>query len=408
MRLSTWLLPLLAAAVVGGCSCKKKKGPIDAPPPPPPIDAKDISTGAGPGPREVVPLGEPFSAEPDGAAGEPGLAVDRDGKPLLAWVEKGKVRVRRWTGQAWDPVGLPPNDATHRASGKPSLVVDESGALVVAWQEMNEKDVTVLRAARWKDNAWAALPELGSGKEPVMDAVVEPSPIGLVAVWREPEALGKDVVQVRVLDEAKGAWQPLGEGGILRVVAEGTTRRAPALATSKAGVLVGWIERAPSDVLHLRRWDAAVSKWVEVPAPEGVDGDSTLAVALGPDGTITVSLSYNIGLRQVVTLAPGATEWKKIDVPEVSNGYASGQRLVSAEDGRTIFTYSFGGRFAWWDGDDWTATPVGVMAPSTIVPIAAAGPGGAVFAGWSAGPANAPAKVRVVEVKKHPAGGAKP
>lgn len=192
------------------------------------------------------------------------------------------------------------------------------------------------------------------------------------------------------------------------MVEDGTTRRAPALATSKAGVLVGWIERAPSDVLHLRRWDAATSAWVEVPAPEGVDGDSTLALAYLPDGTIIVSLSYTIGMRQVVTLAPGDTEWKKIDVPEVSNGYASGQRLTSAADGRAILTYSYGGRFAWWDGTDWTATPVGVMAPSTIVPVTAAGPNGAVFAGWSAGPANAPAKVRVVEVKKHPAGGAKP
>lgn len=405
MRLSPWLLPILVAVTAAAGGCKKKKGPIDAPPPSPPIDAKDTSTGAGPGPREVVPVGEPFSAEPDGAAGEPGLAVDRDGKALLAWIEKGRVRVRRWSGQAWDPVGLPPNDATHRASGKPSLAVEESGDVVVAWQEMNKQDVNVLRAARWKDGAWAALPELGSGTQAVMDPIVEPSPVGLVAVWREADAAGKDVVHVRAYDEAKG-WQPLG-AGVLRVVEGGTTRRAPALATSKAGVLVGWIERAPSDVLHLRRWDAGASTWVEVPAPEGVDGDSTLAVALAPDGTITVALSYTIGLRQVVTLAPGATEWTKIDVPEVSNGYASGQRLRSTTDGRTIFTYSFGGRFAWWDGTDWTATPVGVMAPSTIVPVTAAGENGAVFVGWSAGPANAPAKVRVVEVKKHPAG-AKP
>ena len=39
--------------------------------------------------------------------------------------------------------------------------------------------------------AWAALPALGSGKAGVMDPIVETSPVGLVAVWRETEAPGK-------------------------------------------------------------------------------------------------------------------------------------------------------------------------------------------------------------------------
>lgn len=396
-----WLLPVLLAAAAASSGCKtKKKLPIDAPPPPP-IDA-DISTGAGPGPRQLETLGEPFTAEADGSAGEPGLGVDRDGKAVLAWVEKGKVHVRRWSGTAWDPLGAPPNEASHRASGTPSVVGEESGAIVVAWQEMNKDDVNVLQVARWKDNAWVALPALGSGKagQGVMDPVVAGSPVGLVAVWRETEAAGKDAVHVARYDEAATAWQPMGEGGLLRAVAEGTTRRAPALSTSKAGVLAGWIEVAPSSTLQLRRWDAAASTWTEVPAPEGVDDNSTLAVALGPDGTISVAMSYAMGMRQVVQLPSGATEWVKIDVPELANGYAPGQRLVAAEDGRLIFTYPFAGRFGWWDGKVWTSTPVGVLAPTELTPVAATGVGGVVYVAWSQGPANGPSRVRVLEVKK--------
>lgn len=401
MRIASWLLPLALAATAACSGCKKKKAPIDAPPPPIDAPKKDISSGAGPGPRQIEKLGEPFAAEPDGSAGDPGLAVDKDGKALLSWVEKGKVHVRRWNGTAWDAIGAPPNDATARASGKPSIAFEDGGTILVGWLEMNKQDVAVFQVARWKDNAWTPLGELGSGKQPVLDPVLEVSPFGAIAVWREPEKLGVDVVHVAALD-ATGTWKPLGGDGILRGAPDSTTKRPPALATSKGGVLVAWIERSPAPTLQLRRWDAAASAWTEVPAPEGADGDSTVAVALGPDGTATLALSYNIGLRQVVTLAPGATEWIKIDVPEVANGYVSGQRLVAAEDGRVVFTYPFGGRFAWWDptAKVWIATPVGVMAPSPVVPIATTGPGGVIYVGWSQGPANGPAKVRVLEVKK--------
>jgi hypothetical protein len=235
------------------------------------------------------------------------------------------------------------------------------------------------------------------------DPLLAMSPLGAIAVWREGARPDAEAVHVRVLDAAKG-WQPLGGDGTLRASPEGITRAAPALATGHAGIVVGWIERMPTPTLHLRRWDTATSEWVEVPAPEGVDADSTLALALGADGTIVCSVSYNVGLRQVVTLAPGATEWEPIDVPELANGQVTGQRMIATDDGRFVFTYPYGGRFSWWDGTAWTSTPVGVMAPSTVVPAAGTGAGGLVFVAWSAGPANAPAKVRALQVKKEALG----
>ncbi len=402
MRIASWSVLLLLPFVVATAGCKKKKENPAAPPPPIDAPKKDISSGQGPGPRKLVNLGEPFAAAPDGAAGQPGLAVDKDGKPLLAWVEQGAVQVRRWNGSAWDALGAPANDATKRASGAPALAFAADGAVLAGWSEMNKKDVAVFQIARWKDGAWTQLGELGGG-QPISDPALAISSLGPIAVWREATAVpGQIAVHVRVHDGT--AWTPLGSGVLVGAPDSGTIKVAPSLTTAGDRIVVAWIERTPAIVLNIRRWDAATSAWVEVPAPVGADGESTLSVAVAPDGGLTCSLSYNSGLRQLRTLAPGATEWKIIDVPEFSNGYVTGQRLVAAEDGRAIFTYPFGGRFAWWDGKAWTATPVGVMAPSPVVPAAASGPGGVVFVAWSAGPANGPTKVRVLEVKQQALG----
>ncbi len=399
MRTVRWIAPLVAAAAVVAAvtaGCKKKQ---DVPAPVKAVDAavKDISTGAGPAPRPLVELGEPVSADPDGAAGEPALAVGRDGKPLLAWIEAGKVHVRRWSGTAWDVLAAPPNAATHRATGAPSLAVEADGGVVVGWLEANPKDVAMLEVARWRDGAWTQLGVLGGG-QPVADPIVTSSALGPIAVWREALVAGGPVV-VNVRVHGGNGWAPLGDG-VLRGGPDGTTLAAPALGTSGAHVIVGWVERSPVPVTQLRRWDAATSAWTTVPGPEGADNDSTLALAVAPDGVITVSLSFHAGLRQLVTRAPGAEVWKKIDVAELSNGFVTRQRLIAAEDGRAIFTYPYGGRFAWWDGKVWFATPVPVVGPSTVVPAAAAGPGGVVYVGWSAARPGGTAKVRVVEVKQ--------
>jgi hypothetical protein len=391
MRLA-YLLPALLLAAP---ACKKKKSEV--PPPPPPADAavgvKDPSTGANPPPRPLEALGEPFTATPDGNAGQPALGVAADGKALVAWIEAGSVYLRHWTGSGWETPAPPPNADTHQATGVPTLAVEPDGGVLLGWVEPDAGKVERLHVVRWKDGAWAPLGELGAG--PVSDPAIAASPLGPLAVWRQPSEGDRFAVQVRVHED--GAWAPLGDG-LLRGVAESTTLAAPVIATGGSQLVVGWIERTPALVTNIRRWDAAASAWVAVPSPEGADPSSTLALAVVPDGTITVSLSYSVGLRQLLTLAPGATTWKEIDVPEVSNGPARDQKLVGAEDGRAVFTYPFGGRLGWWDGGVWTATPVGMMAPSDVVPAVTAGRGGVVFVGWSAGKADRH-QVRVLEVK---------
>ena len=80
----------------------------------------------------------------------------------------------------------------------------DSGGILVGWLELNKQDISVFQVARWKDNAWAPLGELGGGKQHVSNPLLEVSPIGAVAVWREPESLGVDLVRASVLDVAKG------------------------------------------------------------------------------------------------------------------------------------------------------------------------------------------------------------
>ncbi|MBE7453413.1 MAG: hypothetical protein HS111_32480 [Kofleriaceae bacterium] len=385
----TVVLASVVSLVALGCKGKEQK-PAAAPPPADAAVKKDTSTGALPPPRTLVPMGEPFSAREDGSAGQPALAVTADGAALVAWVEGGGVHLRRWSGAGWDEVAPSPDQATNRADGEPSLAVEPDGAVLVGWLERAKPEHDTLQVARWKDGAWSPLGAPASA--PVSGAAVAASALGPVAVWVEAQT-----VQVRV--HRDGAWAPLGDG-TLRATPDGLVGVAPALATAGDHVVVGWIERTPAIVTSLRRWDAAAGAWVAVPPPEGADGKSHLAVAVVPDGTITVALTYTVGLRQVVTRAPGDVDWKIIDVPELANGYVDRTRLAGVPDGRVLFSYPFGGRFAWWDGATWIATPVGVMAPSQVVPAAAGGAGGVVVVAWSAGPPGKPERVRVLEVKK--------
>lgn len=389
---------LLVAATVTACKSKKPDAePAPASVPPRAVDAGAPSTrDPRPVAHPVVPLGEPFSADPAAAAGEPDLVVDADGKPVMAWIEAGVVQVRRWNGTAWDLTGPSPNQATRRAQGVPALAVEADGGLLLGWRETSARDVDMLQVARWKDGAWTALGELGNGK-PVEDPSLAASALGPVAVWREADDKGNVAVLVRALG-AQG-WAPVGEG-VLRLEAEGTTRVAPALATRPGGaVVVGWIERAPTPRAAVRRWDPAKAAWEELPELEGADGDSTLALAQAPDGTLYAGVSFNAGLNRLVFLAPGAAAWKPIDVPELANGHVSRHQFTVGDDGRAVFTYPFGGRFAWWDGKAWTALAVPVMAPSTVVPAAAVGKDGFVYVAWTAAKPGGTDKVRAYSIK---------
>ncbi|MGI8746770.1 MAG: hypothetical protein ACR2J4_00245, partial [Deinococcus sp.] len=91
--------------------------------------------------RAWVSLGDSLNARPGHLAERPALALDRQGFPLLAWVEGGagqarQVYAKRWDGRRWTLLGGGPLNLTpgHDASSA-SVTVDGEGRAVVAWCE---------------------------------------------------------------------------------------------------------------------------------------------------------------------------------------------------------------------------------------------------------------------------------
>lgn len=349
--------------------------------------------------QKVTQMGEALGAE----AGAPVVEVDGEGMPVVAWIEAGRVQVRRWDGKAWVAMGAAINDGSARARGVP-VMAREAGGMLIAWVEPSAGGVDAFEVARWKDGAWARLGSV-SGASKIADGAIAASDLGPVAVWREAQAGGAAesgdvyVVHAAVLEDA--GWKPIA-GGMLRGAPDAAAPTAAALATRPGQpIVVAWLELSPAPTLHVRRWAKGSAAWEALPIPEGADAQSTIALTMTPNGSLYLALGYAHGLRQIRELPVGAGGWNIIGVPESANGPVAGQRLASGDDGRVVFTYPFGGRYAYWDGRRWAPTSVGVMSPSTIVPAAAVGKNGKTYVAWSDSTPGAkePARVRVYEVE---------
>lgn len=375
------LLSLLIVVSLAGC----KRKPQDDPATTKPSDAKPLPDR---GTADVVPaqkvtrLGTALDAGTSRVAGRPAIEVDAQGAPVVAWIEEGLIQVQRWDGRAWIRLGAGPiNQATAQAKGVPVLARDGQGVLL-GWIEGGDGAAGSVRVARWKDGAWT---DLTAPAALGQDLALAWSNVGPVAVWREAGDAPATMI-VRAAAHDGTAWKPLGAGA-LQGAAGATAEVAPALATRAGGpVVVGWIEKSPAPTLHVRRWNKDTSAWDTLPAPPGADNHSTLALTATPDGTLYAALGYTVGLRQLMSFGSGAMEWTKIGVPESANNPVQHQRLTAGDDGRVVFTYPFGARYAYWDSRRWNPTSVGVVSPSTVVPAAAAAADGKVYVAWSDSP----------------------
>lgn len=379
-----WVMPFV---VVGVLACKgKKTESVGKDAALPDRGSADMLPA-----QKVTLVGEALGAD----ASAPAVEVDGE-MPVVAWIEGGKVQARRWDGKAWAAMGAAINQMTAR--GVPVLA-REPGGMLIAWVEGGEGG-DAFEVARWKDGAWARL-GAASGPGKIADGAIVSSELGPVAVWREALAnVGSgDTYVVRAAAHDGAAWQPIGDG-MLRGAPDAAAHTAAAVATRPGQpIVVAWLELSPAPNLHVRRWNKTA--WEALPVPEGADAQSTIALTMTPNGSLYLALGYMHGLRQIRELPVGAGGWNIIGVPESANNPVAGQRLASGDDGRVVFTYPFGGRYAYWDGRRWAPTSVGVMSPSTIVPAAAVGRNGKTYVAWSdsAPGAKEPPRVRVYEVE---------
>jgi hypothetical protein len=90
--------------------------------------------------------------------GDPGVAVDRTGNPIVAWpfTDQTDFDARRWTGSTWEALGSIGSSGGCLAGGAVSVTVDASNAPVVAQRDSG--GTRPIRVARFDGSGWEALP----------------------------------------------------------------------------------------------------------------------------------------------------------------------------------------------------------------------------------------------------------
>ncbi|BDG08781.1 hypothetical protein [Anaeromyxobacter paludicola] len=229
----------------------------------------------------LAPLGAPLSGA--GSCAGAALRLDQSGAPVVAVEEQdaaggARVRVLRWDGRAWQPLGAELNQEPQERAEAPALALGPDGALWAAWQESRGDAVLVL-VARHDGTAWRQVGHAvngspspaGSGAPAI---VIEPRGRPVVA-WQEAGELA-----VRVARHDGDEWRDLGP-----LHERGATGRAPTLALDPAGhVLAAFVlERGDERTVPVLRWDGRGWGDVGEPLPAGRTSPAVTRPAIGID-----------------------------------------------------------------------------------------------------------------------------
>ncbi len=214
------------------------------------------------------------------------LAIDRDDNPTVAWQAGSDVFLRTWTGTAWtdlagsDTAGGVSDSAL--VSRSVALALDSAGNPVVAWKE-HPDEVSFIRppvfVKQWNGSSWQELAgsangEGVSGPEGSNDG---PGTTSIAFDRGDNLVVAWDrggSVRMRTWDGA--AWSDIAE------VAVNSLSAGPRLTTDAAGkIYVYWNEYGTMHVAE--RTDAEISPRVSTAL---TDDHAPFAVVVGADGKI--------------------------------------------------------------------------------------------------------------------------
>lgn len=144
-----------------------------------------------------TPLGPALNGRPNTYTFSPLLRVGPEGRPTVTWLEDrggiDTVFAKRWTGTAWQALGGALNVNAASLAEAPSLALDRQGRAVVAWAEGNAGSRRVY-ARRWTGAGWAALGDgalnLDAHRDAASAAVTIDGQGRVVVAWREGAAQG--------------------------------------------------------------------------------------------------------------------------------------------------------------------------------------------------------------------------
>lgn len=139
----------------------------------------------------------------------PMLATGADQTPWVAWepVIGGRrfIRVSRWTGEAWQPVGSDSlSELSRGALGRPQLALTSGGGVWLAWASGG--DTPAIHLARFDGHDWTAVstpPSARGASASEVRIVVTPDGQPILA-WVQKDA--KENVQLEVAEWSGSDW----------------------------------------------------------------------------------------------------------------------------------------------------------------------------------------------------------
>jgi hypothetical protein len=268
-------------------------------------------------PRGPVDLSPPRGADA-GATGAASLAWV-DGGLAAGWIEGDAVRVWRHAGSRWAPLGARLNERP--AAGLLRLANLRDGALTAVWTERGANGAVTVRLSRWQGGRWTPvggpLHEHAATTAVTALAVTGSAEAPLVAMILG----GGGPTTLRAVRWSGSRWDNAGPPSLVPPGAQVQTLSAARCGDDRS--LLGWVEigAAGTPTLELRAWSPQQNTWVVLPradAPLIDAGTHTLAMACDERGALTVGYGWSGGTHGLRRWDPAAETWEDLGLPRES------------------------------------------------------------------------------------------
>jgi hypothetical protein len=151
-----------------------------------------------------MPLGGATNVRPHTYTFAPQLAVGAQG-PVAAWLEDAggvdNLFVKRWTGTAWVSLGASLNLHSDQLAERPNLALDGQGRPLVAWVEGGIDRPRQAYAKRWDGRRWTLLGggalNVRASQDASSASVTVDGDGNAVVAWCERKATGRTVIVKR-------------------------------------------------------------------------------------------------------------------------------------------------------------------------------------------------------------------
>jgi hypothetical protein len=236
-----------------------------------------------------------------------GLAFDAEGRPLIAWTDRSAtVYLKRWTGSAWEPMGLSTQGSGISDGGGvwwPALTSDSAGRPVVAWEATGNGGSSIY-LKRWSGTAWEEVSGSASGYG-VSGAPAEARLVALAGgmgntlhlSWQLDADSLSSGIRYAFFDGQ--AWSALTDPS-RNVSPPGQNASRPGLVLdgSSRPVMVWEATRPSGSAVYLARWDG--TGWRGFGGSDAADGvsmgqssASNAGVTIGSQGELIVVWNTN-------------------------------------------------------------------------------------------------------------------